>query len=194
MGLAAPQINIGRAAAVIQTPDGELITLLNPRICDQSAAVDERYEGCLSFFEVRGMVPRPLAIEVEHQDTEGNIRLTAFERGVARLVCHEVDTCSGLCTGRGCGREPSRFRCRSTGAPGSSGRTGDDFTRRFAREARSGRAGGRSPALRSLAELRFVVVGTYVADCFVNTSRLPAWGHEYEAHSIRTSPGGKALN
>jgi ribokinase len=58
-------------------------------------------------------------------------------------------------------------------------------------------AGGsaeRSPALRSLAELRFVVVGTYVADCFVNTSRLPAWGHEYEARSIRTSPGGKALN
>lgn len=57
MGLAAPQINIGRAAAVIQTPDGELITLLNPRICDQSAAIDEQYEGCLSFFEVRGKVP-----------------------------------------------------------------------------------------------------------------------------------------
>ena len=91
MGLAAPQINIGRAAAVIQTPDGELITLLNPRICDQSAQMDEQYEGCLSFFEVRGMVPRPLAIEVEHQDTEGNLQLTAFERGVARLVCHEVD-------------------------------------------------------------------------------------------------------
>ena len=39
-----------------------------------------------------------------------------------------------------------------------------------------------------------MVVGAYVADCFVNTSLLPAWGHEYEAHSIRTSPGGKALN
>ena len=67
MGLAAPQINIGRAAAVIRTPDGETITLLNPRICDESAETDEQYEGCLSFFEVRGMVPRPLAIEVEHQ-------------------------------------------------------------------------------------------------------------------------------
>jgi len=33
-----------------------------------------------------------------------------------------------------------------------------------------------------------------VADCFVNTVRLPAWGHEYEARSIRTTPGGKALN
>ena len=33
-----------------------------------------------------------------------------------------------------------------------------------------------------------------MADCFVNTARLPAWGHEHEARSIRTTPGGKALN
>jgi ribokinase len=47
---------------------------------------------------------------------------------------------------------------------------------------------------RSFTELRFVVVGTYVADCVVRTPRLPAWGREYEARSIRTQPGGKALN
>jgi peptide deformylase len=91
MGLAAPQVSIGRAAAVIRTPEGETITLLNPRICDQSAQTDEQYEGCLSFFAVRGMVPRPLAIEVEHQDIDGNVQITAFERGMARLVCHEID-------------------------------------------------------------------------------------------------------
>jgi hypothetical protein len=34
---------------------------------------------------------------------------------------------------------------------------------------------------RSFTELRFVVVGTYVADCVVRTPRLPAWGREYEA-------------
>jgi peptide deformylase len=96
MGLAAPQINIGRAAAVIRTPDGETITLLNPRICDESAETDEQYEGCLSFFEVRGMVPRPLEIEVEHQATDGTARITTFERGLARLVCHEVDHLHGI--------------------------------------------------------------------------------------------------
>jgi ribokinase len=47
---------------------------------------------------------------------------------------------------------------------------------------------------RPLQDLRFVVIGAYVADCFVNTPVLPAWGEEYEARSIRTSPGGKALN
>jgi peptide deformylase len=91
MGLAAPQIRIGRAAAVIRTVDGETVTLLNPRICDESADTDEQYEGCLSFFDVRGMVPRPLAIEVEHQGIDGTTRITRFEKGMARLVCHEVD-------------------------------------------------------------------------------------------------------
>ncbi len=51
-----------------------------------------------------------------------------------------------------------------------------------------------SSGLRPISELRFVVVGAYVVDCFVNTPRLPAWGQEHEARSIRTSPGGKALN
>jgi peptide deformylase len=96
MGLAAPQIGIGRSAAVIRTPEGETVTLLNPRISDESAQTDEQYEGCLSFFDVRGMVPRPLAIEVEHLDIDGTTRITAFERGMARLVYHEVDHLFGV--------------------------------------------------------------------------------------------------
>ncbi|HEY8471521.1 MAG TPA: peptide deformylase [Natronosporangium sp.] len=91
MGLAAPQIGIDRAAAVVRTPDGASITLLNPRIVDEGSGEHEHYEGCLSFFDVRGLVPRPSAIEVEHQDLEGTTQITRFERGVARLVGHEVD-------------------------------------------------------------------------------------------------------
>lgn len=47
---------------------------------------------------------------------------------------------------------------------------------------------------RSIADLRFVVAGAYVTDCVVRTPRLPEWGGEYEVRSVRTSPGGKALN
>lgn len=96
MGMAAPQIGIDRAAAIVRTPDGESITLLNPRIVEESREVDEQYEGCLSFFDVRGMVPRPLSISVEHQDIDGQTRITIFERGDARLVAHEVDHLHGL--------------------------------------------------------------------------------------------------
>src|SRR5262249_16307152 len=95
-GLAAAQTGIRHTAAGGRAPGGETITLLNPRICDESTETDEQYEGCLSFFDVRGMVPRPLAVEVEHQDTDGTTRITAFDRGMARLVCHEVDHLSGV--------------------------------------------------------------------------------------------------
>lgn len=95
MGLAAPQIGINRAAAVVRTPSGELITLLNPRVIDESSDLDEQYEGCLSFFDVRGMVTRPTTIEVEHQDIHGNTEITEFQRGLSRLVFHEIDHLSG---------------------------------------------------------------------------------------------------
>jgi peptide deformylase len=95
MGVAAPQIGINRAAAIIRTPEGESITLFNPRIIEESGGFDEQYEGCLSFFDVRGMVPRPMSLSVEHTDIDGQQRITIFERGHARLVAHEVDHLHG---------------------------------------------------------------------------------------------------
>ena len=47
---------------------------------------------------------------------------------------------------------------------------------------------------RGPVEMRFVVIGAYVADCLVPAPRLPQWGEVYQARSIRTSPGGKGLN
>ncbi|MFJ7069328.1 peptide deformylase [Streptomyces sp. NPDC101115] len=96
MGVAAPQIGIDRAAAIVRSPEGELITLFNPSIVEESPETDDQYEGCLSFFDVRGKVPRPLAISVEHQDIDGTERITIFERGMARLVAHEVDHLHGI--------------------------------------------------------------------------------------------------
>lgn len=96
MGVAAPQIGIDRAAAIVRSPEGESITLFNPRIVEESPETDEQYEGCLSFFDVRGKVPRPLAISVEHVDIDGTERITIFEQGMARLVAHEVDHLHGM--------------------------------------------------------------------------------------------------
>ncbi|MEQ4725017.1 peptide deformylase [Nonomuraea sp. B19D2] len=97
MGLAAPQIGIGRAAAIVipPDPDAEAIVLLNPRITEASTETDEQYEGCLSFFDVRGMVPRPLTLEVEHTTLGGHTKITAFPYGLARLVAHEIDHLAG---------------------------------------------------------------------------------------------------
>jgi peptide deformylase len=97
MGLAAPQLGVDRAVAVVRPPDEpDPITLLNPVVVDQSVELDEQYEGCLSFFDVRGLVPRPLWVEIAHLTAAGRRLVTRFEFALARLVAHEVDHLHGI--------------------------------------------------------------------------------------------------
>ncbi|MDI6409200.1 MULTISPECIES: peptide deformylase [Streptomyces] len=97
MGIAAPQLGIARAAAVVQPPgDVPAVILLNPRITGRSEETDEQYEGCLSFFDVRGLVPRPLKITVETTALTGATATTVYDRGLARLIHHETDHLDGL--------------------------------------------------------------------------------------------------
>ncbi|MEU7996365.1 peptide deformylase [Micromonospora sp. NPDC049060] len=97
VGIAAPQIGLGRAVAVVRLPDraADPVVLLNPRVVDASPDSDEQYEGCLSFFDHRGLVPRPLRLDVEHAQYDGSRIITSFEFGMARLVAHEIDHLEG---------------------------------------------------------------------------------------------------
>lgn len=96
VGLSASQIGINWAAAVVRPPDsGEPVVLLNPRVVDESGGTDEQYEGCLSFFDSRGLVARPLRLDVEHARWDGTRVITSFERAMARLVAHEIDHLEG---------------------------------------------------------------------------------------------------
>ncbi|ROP31252.1 peptide deformylase [Couchioplanes caeruleus] len=97
VGLAAPQIGMPVAAAVVRPPErgAEPVILLNPRVVDESGDADEQYEGCLSFFDYRGLVIRPLRVDVEHARYDGTRVITSFERAMARLVSHEIDHLEG---------------------------------------------------------------------------------------------------
>jgi peptide deformylase len=97
VGLAAPQIGLDWAAAVVRPPDRDAdpVVLLNPRVVEESLETDERYEGCLSFFDHRGLVPRPLRLDVEHVHPDGRPVITSFEFAMARLVAHEIDHLEG---------------------------------------------------------------------------------------------------
>jgi peptide deformylase len=97
VGLAAPQIGRSVAAAVVRPPefDADPVVLLNPRVVDESADTDQQYEGCLSFFDYRGLVARPLRVEVEHARYDGTRVITSFEQAMARLISHEIDHLEG---------------------------------------------------------------------------------------------------
>lgn len=97
VGLSAPQIGRSAAVAVVRPADrdAEPVVLINPRVVGESGERDEQYEGCLSFFDYRGLVRRPLTIDVEHARYDGTRMITRFERALARLVAHEIDHLEG---------------------------------------------------------------------------------------------------
>ncbi|MFA1544641.1 peptide deformylase [Actinomadura monticuli] len=89
MGLAAPQIGIDGAAAVIAPPDADAGPL-NPRVINASPETDEQYEGCLSFFDVRDLVPRPLRLEIAPTRLDGQ-SVVVLNAALARLAGYEID-------------------------------------------------------------------------------------------------------
>lgn len=96
IGLSAPQLGQSLAVAIIQPTDSrERIVLINPQVLDESREFDEQFEGCLSFFDQRGLVARPLRLVVEYATLSGQRRQTSYSQGLARLVAHEIDHLNG---------------------------------------------------------------------------------------------------
>ncbi|WP_329016219.1 peptide deformylase [Micromonospora rifamycinica] len=97
MGLAAPQLGLDAAVAVVRPADRDAppVVLVNPRVVGESPDTVEQYEGCLATADHRGLVPRPLRIDVEHARWDGGQMITSFAYGMARLVAHEIDHLEG---------------------------------------------------------------------------------------------------
>ncbi|HEX6499872.1 MAG TPA: peptide deformylase [Micromonosporaceae bacterium] len=97
VSLAAPQIGLPCAAVAVRpaNPEAAPVVLLNPRVVSAAVELDEGYEACLSFADVRGLVARPTWIEVEHLTWSGEPMITRFDQGLARLVDHGIDHLSG---------------------------------------------------------------------------------------------------
>jgi peptide deformylase len=94
VGLAAPQIGIGKRIAVIDTSYGQdpskRLVLINPEIVKvEGVQADE--EGCLSIPGFRERVKRGQRVTVRAQDAKGEIFETVGEELLARALQHETD-------------------------------------------------------------------------------------------------------
>jgi len=94
VGLAAPQIGMSLRIAVIEIPEGQVITLINPKIIKrQGERVVE--EGCLSVPGYYGEIKRSKVVKVKAQDRRGKeIRLEGEEL-LAQVLEHETDHLNG---------------------------------------------------------------------------------------------------
>ncbi len=99
IGLAAPQVGVGRRVIVVDLSVGEdpdaLHILVNPEIvAKEGESVCE--EGCLSVPEIREKVARPYRVVVRGLDLEGRPVEIEGEDLLARAFCHEIDHLDGI--------------------------------------------------------------------------------------------------
>jgi len=98
VGLAAPQIGIGKRIAVIdvtfkEDPNAKIV-LVNPEIVHTEGRQTAN-EGCLSIPEFREKVTRPMRVTVRAQDLEGKTIEVKGEELLARALVHETDHLNG---------------------------------------------------------------------------------------------------
>ncbi len=98
VGLAAPQIGIGRRIAVIdvsfkEDPKAKLV-LINPEIIHMEGKHTQS-EGCLSVPDFRENVTRPNKVTVRAQDVHGKVFEMTGEELLARALMHETDHLNG---------------------------------------------------------------------------------------------------
>ena len=99
IGLAAPQVGVGKRLAIVDLSVGEdpdqLHVLVNPEVVRREGS-DTDVEGCLSIPGITEKVERPVEVAVRAFDLQGNSYELAAEGWLARALCHEIDHLDGV--------------------------------------------------------------------------------------------------
>ncbi len=94
-GLAAPQVGVLLRVAVIELPEQELITLINPEIVKKEG---ERIvqEGCLSIPGYFGEIKRAVTVKVKAKDRDGKEFRLKAEGLLAQALEQEIEHLDGV--------------------------------------------------------------------------------------------------
>lgn len=99
VGLAAPQIGVGRRLCVIDLSVGkvasDLHVLINPEFVSREGMLLEE-EGCLSIPGFHATVARAARVTVRALDRSGQIRTIDATGSLARALQHEIDHLDGV--------------------------------------------------------------------------------------------------
>ena len=99
IGLAAPQVAVGKRITVIdlsmgKTPKDKLV-LINPEIIEREGKQYEE-EGCLSFPDIREKIQRAFKVTIRAQDEYGKWFEMDGEELLSRAFQHEIDHLDGV--------------------------------------------------------------------------------------------------
>jgi peptide deformylase len=101
-GLAAPQVGVMKRVFVIDVTwkdgDAEPMALVNPRLVEQSEAVSEAEEACLSIPGIATPITRPDWVVLAWSDESGREHAQRLDGAWARCAQHELDHLNGIVT------------------------------------------------------------------------------------------------
>jgi len=97
VGLAAPQLGIGLALAVVDASEtrGQAIRMANPEILHASVEPRDHEEGSPNLPGVWAKVTRPRAVTVRFLDAQGEVKEQDFVGLWATSVQHQIDHLAG---------------------------------------------------------------------------------------------------
>ena len=101
IGIAAPQIHESVSVAIIDyQEDGEsdqpLTVVINPKITVLDPTEQGNWEGCLSVPEIRGLVYRPIKIQIDYLDLKAQPQTIVADEFLATVFQHELDHLFGV--------------------------------------------------------------------------------------------------
>ncbi len=104
IGLAAPQVHIGKSILIFRNPEAEngedsnvqVSVLINPIIEKLTEETNDSWEGCLSIPGMLGLVRRYSKIRYTGLDLNGKKIVQEAEGLHARVVQHEFDHLNGI--------------------------------------------------------------------------------------------------
>jgi peptide deformylase len=103
VGLAAPQIGIGRRILIAAPPPAnegdpapESRFYLNPEVVESFGPPEPAEEGCLSSPGIYEVVKRPARVRIKAMDLEGREIDEVLEGILARILQHEIDHLDGV--------------------------------------------------------------------------------------------------
>jgi peptide deformylase len=105
VGLAANQVHVSRQVCVIEVranprypeaPEISLTALVNPMLTPMGSDQEDSWEGCLSVPDLRGIVPRHVAVRLEAHGRDGQPIDLVAKDFFARVLQHEVDHLRGF--------------------------------------------------------------------------------------------------
>lgn len=97
LGLAAPQVGVGKSLCIFKIEDGNYVILINPKVVKSEGTMHWKGEGCLSLPEAYFSVKRAKKITVEFLNREGKKgSIKTISKRTAQRILHEIDHLRGI--------------------------------------------------------------------------------------------------